>query len=525
MNGDSMAERPTDAKAEEMLRRYDFIVNTSKDWHNLINREYCYEAVNKAFCIAQEKEREALIGLSLAEMWGEEVFNGIIKENMDRCFAGQEVNYQAWLDLPGKSARNFDITHYPYRDEKGEVSHVVVVTRDITQRTLANEAKRKLEVELQHMRRIEALSTLSGGIAHEFNNALMVVAGNTELLQMTQGENDDVKKFVQATNDTIYRMSNLTQQLLAYAREGDVRLIAVDLSDFVRKSLPMIKHDIGPGTHIEVKLKSNLPAIKADGNQLQMILGAIMRNAAEAMNREGQIRVTTSHAKIGEALTSVHPELTLGDYVCLTIEDEGEGMTTETQSRIFEPFYTTKFQGRGLGMAAVYGVVKNHRGYIYVDSTPGKGTKVRVLMPPMRHRVDPARLSKSAALLEVKTILVIDDEEQVLVTIQSLIEKLGHRVLGVRSAKAAIELIQSHQGKIDLALLDIKLPDMEGDTLYPLIKQARPDMKVLVCSGYSLDRRVQHILKAGAEGFIQKPFTFKTISEKINQVLSGRLDA
>ncbi len=507
-----------------MLRRYDFIVNTSKDWHTLINRQYRYEAVNTAFCDAHGKDREELIGLSLSEMWGQKIFNGIIKENMDRCFEGHEVNYQAWFDLPGRTARHFDITHYPYQDEKGVVTHAVAVTRDITQPTLAHEAKRKLEAELQHIRQIKTLSTLSGGIAHEFNNALMVVTGNIELLQMTQGDNDDVKRFVEATNETIKRMSSLTQQLLAYAREGDVQLNKVDLSQFVHNSLPAIKGEIDPEIQIDVELSSNLPAIKADSNQLQMILMAILHNAAEAMKLKGCIRIMTSHEKIGKSKAEAHPELTPGDYVCLTIEDNGDGMSQETQSRIFEPFFTTKFQGRGLGMAAVYGVVKNHRGYIYVDSAPGKGTVVRVLMPPMKVRADEDRLAKSAALAKVKTILVIDDEEQVLATIQSLIEKMGYRVLGVRSAKAAMELIQAHQGRIDLALLDIKLPDMEGGTLYPLIKQARPDMKVLVCSGYALDRRVEKILKAGAEGYIQKPFTFKTISAKIAKVLSEHFD-
>ncbi len=517
-----MADVSNDAKAEEMLRRYAFIVNTSRDWHTLINRDYRYEAVNRAFCVAHGRVRDELIGRSLAEMWGEEIFNGIIKENMDRCFAGQEVNYQAWLDLPDKTARHYDITLYPYEDEDDRVTHAVVVTRDITQRTMANEAKRKLEVELQHVRQIEALSTLSGGIAHEFNNALMVVAGNIELLQMTQGTNADVQRFVTATRDTIYRMSNLTQQLLAYAREGDVSLNRIDLSRFVRHTLPQIQKEIDPAIRIDVDLREDLPAIQADTNQLQMVLTAILHNAVEAMEGKGRIRIGTSHDTVGRDAASTHPEMAAGEYVRLSIEDDGPGMNTDTLKRIFEPFFTTKFQGRGLGMAAVYGVIKNHRGYIYVDSAPGKGTRVRVLLPPVKAKADPIRRLETGVLPVSKTVLVIDDEEQVLMTIQTLIEKLGYRVLGVRSAKEAIDLIRSHRGDIDLALLDIKLPDMEGGTLYPLIKRARPEMKVLVCSGYSLDRRVQSILKAGAHGFIQKPFTFKTISAKINQVLSDK---
>jgi len=516
-----MAKKQMQLSAKEILRRYDFILNTSKDWHTLINNKYIYEAANKSFCQAHGKAWDDIIGASLEDMWGRETFQNILRKKLERCFEGQEVNYQAWFEMPQVGRQYYDVTCYPYKTDDAMVTHVVVVTRNITQRKIADEAKRKLESELQQARKIEALSTLSGGIAHEFNNALMVVAGNLELLQMTAPDNEAVDKFAKATNESIYRMSTLTQQLLAYAREGDVRLKAVNLSDLVKLVLPGLKSDIGSGIQIETELMINLPSIKADRNQLQMILTAIINNASEAIENPGKIRIITSSEEINVSFASQHPGLTPGHYVCLTVEDNGKGMDLETQNKIFDPFFTTKFQGRGLGMAAVYGIIKNHRGYIYVDSEAGKGTTVRILLPPAAEKVKRAEATGTAFAPDAYTVLVIDDEEKVLNTIQSLIEALGYTVLGAKNAREAIDLVRSYEGPIDLALLDIKLPDMEGGTLYPILKQARPLLKVIVCSGYSLDHGVKEILKAGAQGFLQKPFAFKTISDKLKEVLAA----
>ena len=507
---------------QETLRRYEFIVNTSKDWNTLINRNYIYEAANKAFCKAHNMELDEVIGTSLVAMWGEKTFEEILKSKLDRCFEGHEVNYQAWFELPSTGLQCYDTTYYPYRANDGSVTHAVVVTRNITRRRRDEEARRKMESELQYARKIEALATLSGGIAHEFNNALMVVAGNIELLEMTLQGNQAVQKFARAANESIFRMSNLTQQLLAYAREGDFWLKDIDLSDFVRNALPGLRNTLGPDIHIESELKSDLPRVKADVHQLQMTLTAILRNAAEAMDNRGKIRIATSCEVIGSGYAATHPGLNPGQqYLSLVVEDQGKGMDEATRNKIFEPFFTTKFQGRGLGMAAAYGIIKNHRGFIYVASEPGQGTSVRIFLPPANAKK--ARKTKDEATPPpLRTILVIDDEEGVRVTIQSLVERLGYKAVGAGSAKAAVELLRTYDDTIDLVLLDIKLPDMEGGALFQLIKQARPDTKVIICSGYSLDNHVQRILKEGADGFIQKPFALKAISDKLKEVLEDR---
>jgi two-component system, cell cycle sensor histidine kinase and response regulator CckA len=516
-----MAQKTPDPEAKEMLRRYEFMINTSREWHTLIDRNYVYEAVNGAFCRAHKLARQDAIGMSVSQVYGRLTFESILKTKLDRCFEGHEVNYQAWFELPEIGPHFYDVTYYPYGAQDDGVTHAVVVTRNITRRKRADEARRKLELELQQARKIEALSTLAGGIAHEFNNALMVVAGHIELLQMTDPHSEAVVRFAKATNDSILRMSNLTQQLLAYAREGDVRPKPVQMSQLVQSLLPRLKQGLPSQIRIETDLMAQLPSINADNAQLEMILSSVVNNASEAIDRQGRIRIATGFKEINQGFADDHPGLVPGAYVCLTIEDDGKGMDAETLARIFDPFFTTKFQGRGLGMSAVYGIIKNHRGYVYVDSEPGKGTVVSILLPPEETPGQQGDWSKAAPSIAKPTILVIDDEEGVLDTIQSLIETLGYKVLKARSAKEAIELTDAYAGTIDLALLDIKLPDMEGGALYPIIKQARPNMKVIVCSGYSLDLGAKEILAAGAQGFLQKPFAFKTITAKLKEVLEA----
>jgi two-component system cell cycle sensor histidine kinase/response regulator CckA len=403
---------------------------------------------------------------------------------------------------------------------KGEKC-IISITRDIRERKREEEKRRKLEGHLQQSRKLEAVSVLAGGIAHEFNNALAVVAGNIELLQMDLPDHENVINFGQAAKTSVNRMANLTDQLLAYARGGKYRPENINLSDFVKDTLTLMKHDVDPKISIETELPSNIVKVNGDLTQLQTVLSTIVTNAIEALEGEGRLQIKTGDEFVGEEVAETYPGLKSGKYTCLTIKDDGKGMDDETKSRVFEPFFTTKIHGRGLGMAAVYGIVKNHNGYIYVDSEPGKGTAVRIFLPPVEVFEEEAEIAEPELTLGTGTILVIEDEEMLLEVIRAMLEKLGYRVLCAKTGKEAIGIANSFDGDIDLALLDIKLPDMEGSRIYPIIKEYRPKMKVIVCSGYALDGPAQEILNAGAQGFIKKPFVFKEIFIKIRSVLEG----
>jgi len=406
------------------------------------------------------------------------------------------------------------------RNAEGEPTGFRGVVRDISE-------KQRLEAQLQHANKMEAIATLAGGVAHEFNNALMGIMGNIELLKMDLPEDEGRDKYFEAMKGSGHRMSRLTDQLLAYAQGGKYQPKDLKLDDFVIETLPILQHDINPEVRVETHFQKDISYIKADHAQMQMVLSAILANSNEAIEDEGLIKITAGKEDVDEDFAKQHPGLKPGPYVCLTIEDDGKGMNEETRSGIFEPFFTTKFQGRGMGMAAVYGIVKNHDGWIYVDSELGKGTTVRIYLPAISAE-SKEQGAKAVKQPEVElatgegTILVIEDEEPLVKMFRKILERLGYRVLQARTGKEAVELGRTFDGQIDLALLDIKLPDMEGGKIYPLIMEARPDLKVIVCSGYGIHGPAQDILDAGAEGFIQKPFSIAAFADKLKEVLEGR---
>ena len=399
----------------------------------------------------------------------------------------------------------------------GSISKLTIY-RDVTE-------IRKVEAQFRQATKMEAIAILAGGVAHEFNNALMGVMGNIELLKMDLPEDERREKYFEAMNSSGHRMSRLTDQLLAYAKGGKYQPRDLKLDDFVIQIVPILQHNLSPSVRVETHF-SKPSHIKADHAQMQMVLSAILTNSNEAIEDEGFIRITAENKDIDEDFTRHRPGLKPGLYVCLTIEDDGKGMDEETRREIFEPFFTTKFQGRGMGMAAVYGIIKNHDGWIYVDSELGKGTVARIYLPAIsvESKEQEAKAVKQPEIeiaMGEGTILIIEDEELLVDLFRQILERLGYRALLARTGKEAVELVKTFDGQIDLALLDIKLPDMDGGRIYPLIMEARPDLKVIVCSGFSIHGPAQDIIDAGAEGFIQKPFSIALFAEKLKEVLDA----
>lgn len=388
------------------------------------------------------------------------------------------------------------------------------VARDISDR-------KRLEDQLQQARKTEAIGTLAGGIAHEFNNALVGIAGNLELLQMDLPEIENIPKYTGAMKESTYRMANLTNQLLAYAQGGKYHSKTISLNDFINETLLLLQHNIDSRIRVETDLSNDIYNIDADVTQMQMVLSALINNSTEAIEGKGRIRIITRDSEIDEKTAKEIPHLKPGSYVHVTVEDDGKGMDEESRHRIFDPFFTTKHQGRGLGMSAVYGIIKNHKGWISVDSELGKGTAVQIYLTAVKTPIEEHEVPKKEPIKGTGTVLVIEDEKNVLYVNRTMLEKLGYRVLEAQTGKDAIDIVKTFDGDIDLVLLDIRLPDMEGGKIYPIIKETRPSLKVIVCSGYSIDGPAQAILDAGAQEFIQKPYSFATLSEKLKEVLDN----
>ena len=498
---------------------YDSLLDTSADAIVIYDMEGKIKYVNRAF--------EQIFGWAIDEAKGKSIeFLPESEKEVTKAHVKDIVEYgKTCCDFETKRftkdgrVRDMSVSGSRYNDHEGRPAGMLLIFRDISE-------KKKIRAQLMQAKKMEAIATLAGGTAHQFNNALTSITGHTGLLEMEYPQDERIMEYAKAMKQSAVRMALLTRQLLAYARGGKYNPQTMLLSNFVEGALPVIQHILDPDIRLETDLPPDVMNVEVDRTQMQMVLSAIVANSNEAIDPPGRIRISTRNMDLDKEFTKDHPGLKPGPYVCLSIEDDGKGMDEETKNRIFEPFFTTHFIGRGLGMAAVYGIVTNHDGTITVDSEPGKGTVVNIYLPA----VEGVEKAKEEVVLRSEaepargegTILVIEDEEQVIMLIRRTLETAGYRVLEAMTGHEAVEIARTFDGDIDLALLDIKLPDMRGDRVYPLIMEARPDLKVIVCTGYSVDGPAREILDAGAQDFIQKPFSITSLSEKVTEVLEGK---
>lgn len=378
--------------------------------------------------------------------------------------------------------------------------------------------RNRLSARLQQAQKMEAIATLAGGIAHQFNNALAVILGNLELIHMDDIFDAKLDAYAEPINQAAQKMVQLTGQLLAYARGGRFQTQSISASRFVTETLSIVRHSLAPYVDIETDLEPLTDHIEVDLTQMQMLMAAILANASEAIESHGQVYITLKNIHVKEGELSGLPGMKTGRWVLMRIADNGKGMDEQTRNRIFEPFFTTKFQGRGLGMAAVYGIVKKHGGYVYVDAVPGRGTTISIYLPG----TTPTEAVKEPPVVyrpqRTGTALIVEDEHLVMEVNRAIVEKLGYRVLEAKTGKEALDIAEKYEGEIDFTLLDVILPDMDGGLIYPKLKEARPDVKVVVCSGFALDGPASEMLEAGAESFIQKPFTMAALSAVLNKI-------
>ncbi len=373
---------------------------------------------------------------------------------------------------------------------------------------------------LLKVRKMKAITSLAGGIAHQFNNKLVGISGNLELMEIALPNNPAVEKYGGRIKNAISQISQLTEQLLAYSRQGKYHPKKMPLNVFVKDTLALIQSLSKPSIQLEVTLSEKDIFVEIDYPQMQMVLKAVVNNAVEAIMDKGVIRVATGSliAKTPEGVERT--PWNKGLHAFITVQDSGKGMDSETMERIFEPFFTTNFQGRGLGMAAAYGITAHHNGWITVNSKKGSGSSISIFLPA-HSSIETTPTSTRKGEKPMRVVLIIDDEEIVIDVGTEMLKRMGYKVFVARTGKEAIDFVGSHNGPIDLALLDIGLPDMSGEEIYPCLMRIRPDLKVVVCSGYSLEGKAEQILQAGAQDFIQKPFAYSVMSEKLESLFQA----
>ena len=513
-------------QAEEALReseeRYRNILENIGEGYYEIDLAGNFTFFNEAMCRIRGYSRNELMGMNNREYMDPVTAKKVFEVYNQIYTTGRGIKGYGWGIIRKDGTKGYvEVSASLMKNSEDKPIGFRGIVRDVTERKFLEEERKRLETQFQQAQKMEAISTLAGGIAHEFNNALMGIMGNIELLKIDLPEDERRDRFFEAMNVSGHRMSRLTDQLLAYSQGGKYQPKNLKLDDFVIETLPIMQHELSLEVRVETHFSKDLSFVNADNAQMQMVLSAILANSNEAIEDEGIIRITAENKDVDDDLAKQLSGLRPGPYVCLTVEDDGKGMDEQTRSGIFEPFFTTKFQGRGMGMAAVYGIVKNHDGWIYVDSELGKGTTVRIYLPAIEIEIEKPKEAEAEIPTGSGTILMIEDEDMVIDVTRTMLEMLGYRVMVAKTGKDAIHVAETFDGQIDLALLDIKLPDISGINLYPLIMKARSNLKVIVWSGYSIDGPAREILDAGAQDFIHKPFTFATLSEKLKEVLEG----
>jgi len=379
--------------------------------------------------------------------------------------------------------------------------------------------KKRLEEQFQQAQRMEAIGTLAGGVAHDFNNLLMGIQGRTSLMLMELSSDHQHYQSLKSIEDYVQSATDLTRQLLGYARGGKYEVKSTDLNQLVGSQNQMFGRTRKEITII-AEFDQNLPAVDVDRGQMEQVLLNLYLNAWHAMPGGGELHVTTRQIYLDESATEPF-KAEPGSYVQVIIRDTGIGIDELTLSKIFDPFFTTKGTGRGtgLGLASVYGIMQNHRGFVTVSSSKGRGTTFKLFVPVSRKPVQMNQTSQTEVIHGKETILLVDDEAMIIDVGDSMLTALGYDVIAADSGQRAVALFEQMHASIDLVLLDMIMPGMGGSEVYDRLTRINPDVKVILSSGYSIDGRAKAILDRGCDGFIQKPFGLETLSTKIREVL------
>jgi PAS domain S-box-containing protein len=405
----------------------------------------------------------------------------------------------------------------PLRDATGRVTGILALMEDVT-------GVKRLEQQVVQAQKMEAVGRLAGGVAHDFNNLLTAILGSTDLLLETLPSDHPGREDAVETRKAALRAADLTHQLLAFSRQQVLAQQVLDLNGVVANMDRMLQRLIGEDVELRTVLAADLGAVRADPGQLEQVIVNLAVNARDAMPDGGKLTIETMNVALDAAYLAAHTVVVPGPYVMLAVSDSGTGMDAATQARVFEPFFTTKVkgQGTGLGLATVYGIVKQSGGYIWVYSEAGRGTTFKVYLP----RVDAPVESPSPepvvtpSLRGSETILLVEDQEEVRKLVRRILEGRGYHVLVAASGHDALRLTVQHAGTIDLLVTDVVMPGMSGREVALLLAPAHPKMKALYLSGYTDESIVRHGMLDPGLAFLQKPFSAEALAGKVREVLA-----
>jgi two-component system cell cycle sensor histidine kinase/response regulator CckA len=505
-------------KSEETLRKLWRSVEQSADTVIIMNRSGVMEYVNPAF--------EALTGYSRLEAIGqtsgilkseqqsgelyEEMWNTVLSGNVFRGIVTDRKKNGETLILEKALT--------PLRDGSGEITHFISTGRDITER-------RQLESDLRQAQKMDAIGRLAGGVAHDFNNLLLVISAYAELMLDSLAAEDPLRRNVGEIMTASRRAADLTRQLLAFGRKQLQLLQVLDLNTVIGDITTMLPRLIGEDIELVFVPGQNLGRVKADPVQIEQVLMNLAANARDAMPEGGTLTIETATVLVDESYVQRHSIVPEGDYVLLTLADSGQGIAAEHLPHIFEPFYTTKEEGKGtgLGLATVYGIVKQNGGFVWVYSEPGLGTTFKIYLPRVQSLSSEVRITKPVenSPLGCETLLLVEDEASVRQASRQFLTRSGYNVLEATDGEDALRTSRQHREPIHLMITDVVMPRMGGPKLAERLADERPDMKVLFVSGYAEKTILQHGKIDITARFLQKPFSLKTLARKVREVLEA----
>ncbi len=479
---------------------------------------------NRKLEVVLGRSARELRGRSLSELFSPADRKAVV-EALREGAEGGHCGFEAHLLAADGAAVPYHWTGARLRDEDGHVTGLTGVGRDITERKQAEQALRQHEEQVRQLQKMEAIGQLAGGVAHDFNNLLMVIKGRAELLLRRFPDSDSTGSALAAIEQAADRGTALIRQLMVFSRRQVLQRRVLDLNGVVSDMAGMLRRLISEAIELEIRLGEGVGRVSADLVQLEQIIMNLGLNAQDAMPRGGRLTIGTASVDVDAAFAPQHEGVTPGPYVMLEVRDTGVGMDKTIQSSIFEPFFTTKPPGKGtgLGLATVFRIVKQHEGWISVDSEPGHGATFRVYLPRFDGPAEAATEggASSEPRRGTETVLLAEDEDGVRNVTCEILRGAGYQVLEARHGREALRIAEQHPGPIDLLVTDVVMPEMNGFELAEGLRALRPSVRALYVSGYVTDANIHdQMLREGAQ-LLQKPFAPGDLTRKVAEVLQS----
>ena len=483
-------------------------------------------ACNEMFERFLTMKKENIVGKTDYDFVEKEQADFFREHDRKAVAAGKPSINEEWVTFSDDGRRALlETIKTPMRDDQGKLIGVLGIARDITERKKAEEEKTKLKDQLRQAQKMEAVGRLAGGVAHDFNNMLGVITGYGELALEQTDPSQKIYPALQEIMKAAHRSADITSQLLAFARKQTISPKVLDINKTVDGLIGMLRRLIGEDIDLAWMPGEAVWTVKIDPGQIDQILVNLCVNARDAIPDVGKIIIETGNVAFDEAYCDYHFGFIPGEYILLTVSDNGSGMDPETLDNIFDPFFTTKGtgQGTGLGLATVYGIINQNNGFINVYSEPGQGTSFKIYLPRHRVKADftPEKKKDYQAGCGSETILLVEDERSILEMTTMMLESLGYRVLAAGTPGEAIRLAEAYDGEIHLLVTDVVMPEMNGRVLAKKLLSICPGIEHLFMSGYTANVIAHHGVLDEGVNFVQKPFSKKTLGAKVREALDG----